>query len=641
MKILEGKIRINRKGFGFFIPDDESLSDVFIGRDDLNRALNNDRVKVEVTREAEGDQRPEGRIIEVIERNQEVLIGEFQKVKKFGFVVLDGNNSNYDIFIPQENINGAKNNDKVIVEIVFFDKNEKNPTGKIIEVLGNNNDTGIQILAIAKKFELPDEFSYETLEYANSLPTKPQEDDLKGRQDFRDLLTVTIDGADAKDFDDAISIEKEGEDYILYVHIADVAHYVGENSAINADAFERGNSVYLLDRVIPMLPEALSNGICSLNPNQDRLTLTVKMRLDNDGKVKDYDFYESVIYSDYRLIYDNVSDLLEGKENIFEDEKLVDNLKLMAQLHSILEAKREQNGALDFDFKESKIVLDKSGHPTEIKEDERRVANRLIESFMVLTNEVVGGHYANIEVPFMYRVHLAPTDEKVTEFRSIISKFGLALKGDKLYPKDFQTILKQSEGTNYSYLISNIMLRTMQKAVYQREADIHFGLATENYSHFTSPIRRYSDLFVHRVVKGSIHNNYKPVKRAYLKKIDKIAEHISETERKADEAERDVDSLKKAEYMLDRIGNEYDGIISSVTSFGMFVELENTVEGLVHFRALKDDYYEYDEENYKLIGQNTNTVYELGQKVRIKVEKVDVELREIDFSLVEENKNEQ
>lgn len=640
MRILDGKVKLNRKGFGFFIADDENVEDIFISRASLNRALDNDRVRIKVTKEAEKDHKAEGEVVEILERNKEVLIGDFQKVKKYGFVILDGKYSNYDIFIPSEHVNKAKNNDKVVVEILYFDKKDKNPTGKIVEVLGNMNDTGIEILAIAKKFDLPDEFSHETLEYANSLPKKPSKEEMKNRKDFSNLFTVTIDGADAKDFDDAISIEKDGEEYILYVHIADVAHYVTENRKINDDAYERGNSVYLLDRVIPMIPESLSNGLCSLNPNEDRLTLTVKMKIDKKGKVIDYDFYESVINSDYRLIYEDVSNLLENKKSVYKNPELEEKLYLMNELHQILEEKRYSNGALDFDFKESKIILDGYGTPIDVKVAERRVANRLIESFMVLTNEVVGEHFSNIEVPFIYRVHEAPSDEKVMEFRSIIARFGLQIKGDKLYPKDFQKILKEVEGNSLSYTISNIMLRTMKKAEYRREPNIHFGLATENYSHFTAPIRRYSDLVVHRITKASLHNNYKKVKRSYLKKLDKIAEHISETERKADEAERDVDALKKCEYMVDRVGNEYTGIISSITHFGIFVELPNTIEGLIHFRSLNDDFYEFDEENYRVIGNHKKNIYSLGQEVTIRVDKVNIELREIDCSLVREEENE-
>lgn len=640
MRILDGKVKLNRKGFGFFIADDENVEDIFISRASLNRALDNDRVRIKVTKEAEKDHKAEGEVVEILERNKEVLIGDFQKVKKYGFVILDGKYSNYDIFIPSEHVNKAKNNDKVVVEILYFDKKDKNPTGKIVEVLGNMNDTGIEILAIAKKLDLPDEFSHETLEYANSLPKKPSKEEMKNRKDFSNLFTVTIDGADAKDFDDAISIEKDGEEYILYVHIADVAHYVTENRKINDDAYERGNSVYLLDRVIPMIPESLSNGLCSLNPNEDRLTLTVKMKIDKKGKVIDYDFYESVINSDYRLIYEDVSNLLENKKSVYKNPELEEKLYLMNELHQILEEKRYSNGALDFDFKESKIILDGYGTPIDVKVAERRVANRLIESFMVLTNEVVGEHFSNIEVPFIYRVHEAPSDEKVMEFRSIIARFGLQIKGDKLYPKDFQKILKEVEGNSLSYTISNIMLRTMKKAEYRREPNIHFGLATENYSHFTAPIRRYSDLVVHRITKASLHNNYKKVKRSYLKKLDKIAEHISETERKADEAERDVDALKKCEYMVDRVGNEYTGIISSITHFGIFVELPNTIEGLIHFRSLNDDFYEFDEENYRVIGNHKKNIYSLGQEVTIRVDKVNIELREIDCSLVREEENE-
>lgn len=635
MRILDGKINLSKKGFGFFIPDDENLEHIFISRLSLNRALDNDRVRIKVIKEAEGNNKAEGEVVEILERNRSVLVGEFQKIKKYGFVILDGNKSNHDIFIPTEHINGAKNHDKVVVEILFFDRKDKNPTGRVVEVLGNTNDTGIQILAIAKTYELPDEFSYDTLNYARSLPDVPDKKDFANREDFRDLFTVTIDGADAKDFDDAISIEKKDDKYILYVHIADVAYYVTENSAINDDAYERGNSVYLLDRVIPMLPEELSNSLCSLNPNVDRLTVTVKMVFDKKGNINDYYFYESIIRSNYRLVYENVSDLLEGKENIYKDDELIESLSNMNELHAILEEKRKIKGALDFDFKESKIILDKYGTPIDIKEDERRVANKLIESFMVVTNEVVGGHFANMDVPFIYRVHEAPSEEKVEEFRSVIAKFGLQIKGQQLYPKDFQKILEDVEGTTLSFLISNIMLRTMRKAEYKREPNIHFGLATENYSHFTAPIRRYSDLVVHKILKGSLHNNFKKEKRSYLKRLDKIAAHISETERNAEEAERDVESLKKAEYMQNKIGNIYDGIISSITNFGIFVELPNTVEGLVHFRSLNDDYYEFDKENYKIIGQHLGKVYELGQQVTIKVDNVNIDAREIDFKLME------
>lgn len=636
MKLLDGKLEINKKGFGFFIPDDETIQDIFIAKKDLNRALDNDRVRIKIIKEAENGNKPEGRVIEILDRNSDVLVGEYEDLGSYGFVILDGNKLNYDIYIPKEFSNNAKDMDKVIVEIVYFHKKDKNPTGKIVEILGSTKDEGIEILAIAKKFELPDEFSYETLEYAKSLPLDPSEQDISSRKDFRSLFTVTIDGADAKDFDDAISIEFKDDKYILYVHIADVANYVSENSAINADAYERGNSVYLIDRVIPMLPEELSNNLCSLNPNKDRLTITVKMILSKSGEVLDYDFYESVINSNYRLIYEDVSDLLEGINNPYDDFELEKNLFLMYDLHKILEEKRDEAGALDFSFKESKIILDEYGHVIDIKEEDRRVSNKIIESFMVLTNEVVGGHFANIEVPFLYRVHETPDDDKVSEFRSKLYSFGLNIKGKDLYPKDFQNILKEVENTKLSFVINNLILRTMRKAEYRREPDIHFGLATENYSHFTAPIRRYSDLVIHRILKNSIHNNYKKVNRSYLRKLDRIAEHVSETEIKAEEAERDVIALKKCEYMLDKVGDEYEGIISSITHFGIFVELNNTVEGLIHFRTLNDDYYRFNEEEYKIIGERTGKIFELGQEIKVRIDKVNIDLREIDFGLVED-----
>ncbi|MDO4779196.1 MAG: ribonuclease R [Tissierellia bacterium] len=637
-KLIEGTLSINKSGFGFVVPDDKTMEDIFIPRDDINKALDKDRVKVKIIKQKTKENRAEGKIVEVIERNNSILIGRFEKVKNYGFVVLDGNRNIHDIFIPTENINGAKNGDKVIVEIDFFNKKDKNPTGIIKEVLGGINDLGIEILAIAKKYELPDIFSKETINYAKSLPKSLTEEDYKNREDFRNLFTVTIDGRTSKDFDDAISIEMEDDKYVLYVHIADVTHYVKEKTDIDNDALERGNSVYLLDRVIPMFPEELSNNLCSLIPEEDRLAVTVKMYFNEKAKLLDYKFYESVINSDYRLVYDDVSDYIEKKSNVYKDNLLCEKLDLMYDLSQKLQNRRDMKGALDFNFKETEIELNELGEPIKIGIAERREANRLIENFMVVTNEVVGDHFANISVPFMYRVHEKPSEEKLMELKKIISKFGLIIKGQEIYSKDLQEILKKVEGTNIEMLINNLMLRSMKKAEYKREPDIHFGLASHNYSHFTAPIRRYSDVVVHRILKNSLHNFYRKPKRAYLKKLDYIAEHVSEMERRAEEAERDVEELKKAEYMKDKIGEVFEGTISSLTNFGIFVELENTVEGLIHFRNFTDDYYEFDEENYIVIGTETGKTYELGQKVRVRVEGVSIELREIDFKLVKDER---
>lgn len=632
-KTIEGILSINKFGFGFVNVDDENIEDIFISKLDLGTALDRDKVRVKIIKEKTDTQKAEGRIIDVLERNKSILVGVFEKVKNYGFVILDGKNSK-DVFIPTENINSAKNGDKVVVEIQFFNKKDKNPTGKIVEVLGKSTDFGIEILSIAKKYEMPDEFSENVLSYVKSLKPYLEEKDYKNRMDFRNLFTVTIDGKYSKDFDDAVSIEKDDKNYILYVHIADVAHYVKEKSELDEAALERGNSVYLLDRVIPMLPEELSNVLCSLVPNEDRLAVTIKMNINSRGKVIDYQFYESVINSDYRLIYDDVSDYIEGVKNIYKDEKLMKSLTLIAELSLILDQKREIKGSLDFNFKESEIILDNTGFPIHIGVAERRVANRIIENFMVITNEVVGEHFANIFVPFLYRVHEKPSEEKMEEFKKIISKFGLLIKGQDIYSKDLQLILKEVEGKNIEVLVNNLMLRSMKKAIYQREPDIHFGLGTLNYCHFTAPIRRYSDIVCHRILKGSIHNNYRKPKRAYLRKLDFIAKQVSETERKAEEAEREVEDMKKSEYMYHRVGQVYDGVISSITGFGMFVELENTVEGLVHYRSMTDDFYEFDEEEYVVVGFNSRKKYELGQKVKIKVSSVNVDLREIDFRLV-------
>lgn len=639
--LIKGNLKINKGGFGFVIADQEGVDDIFIDKKELKDALDDDTVLVKVIKPKKDGYKAEGRIVEILQRSDKVLTGRLEKNKKKGyaFVVLDGN-YNYDLFIASEDLNGAKNNDKVVVKIKEFKKKEKNPRGKIIEVLGRVDDVGVEVLAIAKKYELPTEFSSETKEYARKLEDSPSEKDKQGRKDFRDLLTFTIDGADAKDFDDAISIEKVNDNYILYVHIADVANYVKEKSSINSDAYSRGNSVYLLDRVIPMLPFELSNNLCSLKPDEDRLTMTVEMIIDNKGKILGYEFYESVIRSDFRLVYDDVSDYLEGKNNTFRDEGLVRALDFSKDLHEILLKKREDKGDIDFNFKETKLTLDDKGRPIDVGVDERRIANRIIESFMIVTNEVVGNHFANLDISFVYRVHDKPTDEKEREFRQMAAKFGFVIRGRDLRPKDYQKILKEAENTRYEMIINNLMLRSLTKAEYRREKNIHFGLATENYSHFTAPIRRYSDLLVHRILKGAIHGNFKKESRSYQKKLDKICQHISQAERKAEEAEREVMDLKKCEFMADKVGQEFEGMISSLTSFGFFVELDNTIEGLVHFRELDDDYYIFDESQYAIIGEMHKNKYELGQIVKVRLERVDVELREIDFRLVKEKKHE-
>lgn len=624
---VRGTLSASDRGFAFFIPEDGS-EDVFIPAHSRKGAMDGDTVEIRITEVPEGDKNAVGKVLRVQERARNEIVGTVHKKRKFGFVTPDDTKFDADIYLPKAQLKGLAEGDKVVVN-VKYGKGDRGPTGEVTERIGKSDAPGVDITAIARTFQLPHTFSKRTLREAQMLDAQI---DPTGRTDYRDDFTVTIDGPDAKDFDDAIGIEKDGDAYILRVHIADVAHYVKPASALDKDAYKRGNSVYLLDRVIPMLPERLSNDLCSLRPDEDRYTQTVEMRIDTKGNVLDYQLHESIIRSDYRLIYPDVSDFLEGKEHPFTDHALREKLTLMGELYKIVDAMHTKKGSLDFAFAESEILLDDVGNPLEVRRAERRIANKVIEEFMVLTNEVVGAHFARLEIPFLYRIHEKPTEEKERALRTLLHNFGYSIKGKEVHPTDLQRILTNSEGKKEQSLLHMFILRSLSKARYEREPGVHFGLATKFYSHFTAPIRRYSDLVVHRIFKRHVQNNPPRTDKRMIAKLDEIAERVSETERMAENAEREVEDLKKTEYMAQFIGETFDGIITSITSFGMFIQLENTVEGLIHVRDL-DGYYEFNESNYTLSRAGDDDGYHLGQMVRIVVHDVDVDRREIDFRL--------
>lgn len=639
---LVGRLQGHPKGFGFLIPDNKDEEDIFISAENMEGAMHNDRVMVRLlTRKSNGDKSREGEVVRILERANKTIVGLLEKEKHFGFVIPDDSRIAFDIFIPEKEIKGIRSDSKVVVEIVRWPEPRRNPEGRIIEVLGHKDEAGTDILSIIRQYKLPEEFPEEVKEAARKIPQEVRDSDLVGRKDLRHLKTITIDGADARDFDDAVSVELlDNGNYLLGVHIADVSHYVPENSIIDKEAYKRGTSIYLVDRVIPMLPPELSNGICSLNPNVDRLTLSVFMEIDHNGKVVDYSIHESVIRNKYRMVYEDVSKILEDNdpELIEKYSDLIDDLRNMEKLYKILNKRREARGSLDFDLDESKITLDIEGKPTDIMPYDRRVSNRIIEEFMLICNETIAEHIYWQQIPFMYRIHEEPTVEKMLDFNEFIHNFGYHLKGigGEIHPKVLQELLKKIKGTKEEAIISAVMLRSLQKARYSHESLGHFGLATNYYCHFTAPIRRYPDLVVHRIIKATLYNelNEKKIKRLEAI-LPEIADHCSQKERLADEVERETEDLKKAEYMADKIGMEYEGIISGVTRFGIYVQLPNTVEGLVRISSIEDDYYVYNEKHYCLIGERTRKIYRLGDIVKVRVVDVNIAERNIDFVLVE------
>lgn len=633
-KFFFGKLQTNAKGFGFLISENLD-EDIYISRNNLKDALNGDEVIVRRYRDSFGD-KPEGKVLSIVRRVNSKFVGVFQNKKDFGFVVSDESKMAMDIYVPKKKFKGAKNGQKVVVKIEKWPEANKKPEGRIVEVLGYPEDPDVDILSVAAGLDLPMEFSKAALSEAKSLPQEVREEDLKGRRDLRDLMTFTIDGADSKDFDDAVSLEfaKNGN-YLLGVHIADVAHYVEEYSAIDEEAFKRGNSVYLLNKVIPMLPFELSNGICSLNEGVDRLTLSVLAEIDKKGEVVKYEILESVINSKRRLVYENVSNYLEKNITHESLKGLEKTLDKMYELAKILEDKREKGGAIDFDIPEVIIEVDERGWPQNIHKRDRRSANKLIEDFMLMANVCVAKEYYFKKIPFLYRIHERPKDEKISELNSYLRPLGYMINFDeKVEPRDVQKVLEKAKGTKEEMFISTMTLRSMAKARYSEVNDIHFGLAFDHYSHFTSPIRRYADLTIHRIIKKKIQGKLSKGDLTNLKAIlPDIAEQVSKTEKVAQDAERQVEDIKMAEYMSERIGEVYKGRISSITNFGMFVELDNLIEGLVGYRTM-DGYYEFDQDNYRAIDYRTKKEFHIGDDVTIKVVNVDLNMGNIDFKMV-------
>lgn len=634
---LIGTISLAQGGYGFFISENKDMNDVFISKDNLGDAFDGDKVKIEITKEASKGKNAEGRVLEIIERGKTKIVGTFQESKGFGFVVADSKAIGKDIYIEKKYTKKAKNKDKVIAEIINFPK-KGNPEGRIVEIIGHKNDKNVDIYSIVAQHGIPYQFSKDTKKEVLYLDTEVKEEDTRARQDFRDLFTVTIDGRDSKDFDDAISIEKNGDKYDLYVHIADVAHYVRRGSAIDRDAYDRGNSTYLYNVVIPMLPVELSNGICSLNPNVDRLSISLKMTIDGRGNVIVNDFYESVINSDYRLVYDDVNAFLDdGDDEVYHDDYLKEKLSLFDELHKILRQKREDRGAIDFNFRESQIDTTDEGKVLNISVHERGTGNKMIEEFMLVANETVATLFGYMDFPFIYRIHEKPSQEKLDNFKRALNTMGYNIRGSELHPKDFQKILEDVKGEDEESIINLLMLRTMQKAKYSKKRDIHFGLSTEFYTHFTSPIRRYPDLIVHRLLKTYIKNKLNKFNQASLENsLDNSSEHLSMTERRSEDAEREVEDLMKCKYMRRFIGDEFEGNISSITDFGIFVELDNTVEGLFMYK-FSDDHFEYIEDSLKAFNTANKKFYSIGDRVKIEVRDVDIYQKNIDFDLLEED----
>lgn len=641
MGLVIGRLQGHQKGYGFVIPDVEGVTDLFIPAENMNGAMNNDRVIAKIVREGVPGKRTEGEIIRILKRANTRIVGTFEKSDHFGFVVPDDRRIYQDIFIAKQDINSAKTGHKVVVEVTKWPEKRRSPEGTIVEVLGSKDKPGVDILSIIRKYNLPEEFPQEVEAFAEAILEEIPESEYRRRRDLRGLKIVTIDGEDAKDLDDAISIEKlpDGR-YKLGVHIADVTHYVTEKSPLDKEAFMRGTSVYLVDRVIPMLPRKLSNGICSLNPKVDRLTFTCMMTIDKSGKVVEHEIFESIIKTSERMTYTDVTKILKDNDPdlIKHYDYLLEEFKIMEELCNILHSRRMQRGALDFEFEESKIILDEKGKPIDIKPYEREIANRIIEEFMLVCNETVAEHMFWAGMPFVYRIHENPDEERLTAFSEFVHNLGYYLRVTKeVHPKALQELLEQVKGKNEEAVVSTLLLRSLKQARYSPECLGHYGLAAKYYSHFTSPIRRYPDLAIHRIIKEFLKGGIDANREKKLRKfVEQASKQSSDTERVAQEAERETDDLKKVEYMSDKIGNVYPGIISSVTSFGMFVELENTIEGLIHISHMVDDYYIYDEKRHSLIGERSKKIYRLGDKVVIKVVKTDIETRTIDFALESE-----
>ena len=654
---LEGKVRVSSKGkyvknenqplvgtfiahargFGFVSIEGQE-EDIFIGEDDINGAFHNDQVEIVITKSPTG-KRKEGKVVRILSHGTTRLVGYFERSKNFGFVLPDNQKFVKDVFVPLERSKGAVTGHKVVVELTKYGGDNKKPEGKVVEIIGHVNDPGTDIMSIVKGYDLPTEFPVKVLNQAERVAQDVSEADMAGRMDVRDWQMVTIDGEDAKDLDDAITISKQGNLYKLGVHIADVTNYVQERSALDREAYERGTSVYLVDRVIPMLPHALSNGICSLNEGVDRLALSCIMTVNEKGMVVDHKIAETVVRVDRRMTYTSVKKILEdhNEEEIAKYEELVPMFQLMEELAGILREKRKKRGSIDFDFPETKMILDKEGRPLEIKPYDRNVATKIIEDFMLLANETVAEDYFWQEIPFVYRTHDVPDEDKIKKLATFINNFGhsMHIANKEVRPKEIQKLLAKIEGTNEEMLISRLALRSMKQARYSAENTGHFGLAAQYYCHFTSPIRRYPDLQIHRIIKDNLRGRMNQDKVNHYEAIlDEVAKKSSERERLAEEAERETIKLKKVEYMSEHIGEEFEGVISSITKWGIYVELPNTIEGLIHVTNMRDDHYNYIEEKYEMVGEHTGNTYKLGETVWVRVIGTDFLQRTIDFELV-------
>ncbi len=639
-KELVGTFISHPKGFGF-VEIDGREEDLYIPENYVNGAFHKDTVRVALLSGHSG-KRQEAQVIEVVARGMKRIVGMYEKSNKnYGFVVPDNTKITGDIFVPAERAKGAVSGHKVVCEITDYGKNNRKPEGKIVEIIGHANDPGVDIMSIVKGYELPVEFSEKIMRQVERVSDEVSEADMSGRRDLRDVQMVTIDGEDAKDLDDAVSLTVEDGLYQLGVHIADVTNYVQENSALDWEAKERGTSVYLVDRVIPMLPHKLSNGICSLNAGENRLALSCLMTIDQKGEVINHELVESVIKVDRRMSYTSVKKILEGNDEAErkEYEALVPMFERMRELADILRKRRKKRGSIDFDFPETKIILDSEGHPVDIKPYDRNVATKIIEDFMLIANETVAQHFYWLELPFVYRTHDTPDPEKIAKLGTFIRNFGYSLKSqqEEVHPKELQKLLANAEDTPEEALICRLTLRSMKQAKYTIDCTGHFGLACQYYCHFTSPIRRYPDLQIHRIIKEQLRGKLDEKRITHYNEIlPQVTKHSSEMERRADEAERETDKLKKAEYMEERIGSIYEGVISSITAWGIYVELPNTIEGMIHVSMLSGDYFYYDEASYEMVGQATDIRYKLGQKLTVKVNAVDRISRNIDFVLPED-----
>jgi len=635
-KLIKGHLEVHKAGFAFLLPEEEGYADVYIAKTELNNALHNDHVLVRLLPSSKG-KRLEGEVVEIVKRANETIVGIVQKNKRFGFVVPDDSSLTYDVYIPAGKLKGAKNDEKVVVKIYKWPENGMNMEGEVVEILGHKNDPGVDILSIIRQHNLPEDFPQEVWREVKTIPQTISEKEIAKRVDLREQLLITIDGEDAKDLDDAVSISrKENGNYLLGVHIADVGYYVKEGSYLDEEAYKRGTSVYLVDRVIPMLPPELSNGICSLNANEDRLAMSAFMEFDSKGNLVSSDIQDTVIRVQERMTYTNVRKILEDKEPAVcqRYNHLLNDLQLMEKLADILRKNRFANGSIDFDFPEIKVILDEQGKPIDLQKRPRTVAEQLIEEFMLAANRTVAETMFWLQVPFLYRVHENPSEEKVIFLQQFLHNLGYNPKNlDKGHPAAFQAVLDKVSGKPEERVVNTIVLRCMQRARYDHESLGHFGLAAKYYSHFTSPIRRYPDLIIHRIMREVRSKGRLDEKRyAHLAAVmPQIAGNTSTRERIAEEAERDSVDLKKVEYMQSKVGEVFSGIISSIQPFGIFVELENLIEGLIHVSNLDDDYYNYYPENYTMIGERTGKTYKIGDKIEVKVIGANLEERKIDL----------